>query len=124
MAPSRRHSLITPLPRPSRLIGAALERCIFCSGTAITRKGQRRKKLETIQLWFCRSCTRVFTPQLAKGKTYPLKVILEALMLYYHGETRERVAKRMRERFGVSVRPRTLSAWLAGYRELTTYVVG
>ena len=104
-----------------RLIGATLERCIYCDGTAITKKGQRRKKLETIQLWYCHSCDRVFTPQPAKGKTYPLKVILEAIMLYYRGETRHRVAARIKERFGVHVPPRTLSAWLAEYRTLTTY---
>ena len=60
-----------------------IERCIYCSGTAITRKGRRQKKHETIQLWYCHACERVFTPQLAKGKTYPLTVILESLMLYY-----------------------------------------
>lgn len=98
----------------TRLIGAEHERCIFCRGTAITRKGRRRKKLlETIQLWYCRTCNRVFTPQRAKGKTYPLKIVLETLMLYYGGETRARTAKRVKERFGISVPARTLSAWLA-----------
>jgi hypothetical protein len=48
-------------------------------------------------------------------------VILESLCLYYCGETRERVAHRIKERFGVRLSPRTLSTWLAEYRELTTY---
>jgi hypothetical protein len=64
----------------------------------------------------------VLIAQSAKGKTYPLKVILEAIVLYYRGETRQRVAKRIRECFGLSIPPRTLSAWLAEYRALTTYV--
>ena len=42
-------------------------------------------------------------------------------MLYYRGETRKRVSERTKERFGVHVPPRTLSAWLAEYRTLTTY---
>jgi hypothetical protein len=104
-----------------RLVGATLERCIYCQSTAITKKGKRRKKLETVQLWYCHTCTRVFTPQRAKGKTYPLKVIIEAVMLYYRGETRQRVAARIRERFGIHVPSWTLSAWLAEYRVLTTY---
>ena len=104
-----------------RLIGAELERCIYCQGTDISRHGKRIKKLETVQLWKCQTCKRVFTPQQAKGKTYPLKIILESLMLYYLGDTRERTAKHIKERFGITVPLRTLSAWLAEYRGLTTY---
>ena len=81
----------------------------------------RYKKLETVQLWYCHDCDRVFTPQVVQGKRTPLKVILESLCLYYHGETRSRVSQRIKERFGVRVSPRTLSQWLAEYRELTTY---
>jgi transposase-like protein len=107
--------------RAARLVGTEHERCIFCNGTEITREGKRYKKLEAVQLWYCRTCDRVFTPQRARGKTYPLKIILESLMFYYRGETRVRTAQRVKERFGIVVPSRTLSAWLSEYRELTTY---
>jgi len=103
------------------IVGASLERCIYCRGTAITRQGRRRKKFEEVQLWSCRTCGRTFTAQRAKGRTYPLKIVVESLMLYYRGETRARTAKAIKERFGINVPPRTLSSWLADYRELTTY---
>src|SRR5580698_1429943 len=71
---------LTPPPSPSsrarRLVGIEVERCPYCQGTALRREGKRQKKHETVQLWYCRTCDRVFTPQRAKGKTYPLKVIL------------------------------------------------
>jgi hypothetical protein len=105
----------------TRLIGDQCERCLYCRGLRITREGKRYKKLETIQLWRCHACNRVFTPQIAKGKTFPLAVILDALMRYYRGDTRERVATHIKERFGLDLSPRTLSQWLAEYRELTTY---
>jgi ATP-dependent exoDNAse (exonuclease V) beta subunit len=107
--------------RGKHLVGAELERCIFCRGTKIAREGKRYKKLETVQLWYCRTCDRVFTPQRAKGKTYPLKLVLESLILYYRGETRTVTAKKIKERFGITVPARTLSGWLADYRPLTTY---
>jgi hypothetical protein len=107
--------------RGKRLVGAELERCIFCRGTSITREGKRYKKLETVQLWYCRDCDRIFSPQRAKGKTYPLKIVLESLIYYYRGETREITARRIKERFGIAVPTRTLSAWLAEYRTLTTF---
>jgi PD-(D/E)XK nuclease superfamily protein len=107
--------------RGKHIVGAELERCIFCRGTKITREGKRYKKLETVQLWYCRTCDRVFTPQRAKGKTYPLKIVIESLILYYRGETRGATAKKIKERFGITVPLRTLSGWLADYRPLTTY---
>ncbi|HEX3912349.1 MAG TPA: hypothetical protein VHW71_02480 [Steroidobacteraceae bacterium] len=84
-------------------MGADLERCIVCNGSHITREGKRYKKLETVQLWRCHSCDRV------------------SLMAYYRGETREQTAAWIKERFGIAVPPRTLSTWLAEYRDLTTY---
>jgi hypothetical protein len=72
-----------PRTHNQRLIGAEIERCLYCNGTRITREGKRYKKLETIQRWRCHTCDRVFTPQQAKGKTFPLRVVLKALMFYY-----------------------------------------
>lgn len=124
MPSSQQHKQKQKLPphtRNQRLIGADLERCLYCNGTRITREGKQYKKLETIQRWRCRICNRVFTSQQAKGKTYPLKVILEALMHYYRGETKQRTIKRIKDRFGLTLSPRTLSTWLAEYKPLTTY---
>ena len=60
-------------------VGSQQERCIYCSGTKITKKGTRQKKFETVQLWYCKDCDAVFTPRALKGKTYPIPVILDAL---------------------------------------------
>ncbi len=110
-------------PRAPRvpLIGTQTERCLYCHGTEITRKGKRYKKHETVQLWFCRTCNTVFTPQLAKGKTYPLKVILESLMHYYRGYTASKTLGRLKDRFGLTIAPRTFATWLKEYKPLTTY---
>ena len=114
---------LSPRSRPLRrpLIGANTERCIYCAGTRITREGKRYKKHETIQRWYCHTCDRVFSPQPVKGKTAPLKVILEALCRFYRGETRQHVARHLKEQFGIATSPRTISSWLSEYRELTTY---
>src|SRR5712671_5007722 len=55
----------------TRLIGDQCERCLYCHGLRITREGKRYKKLETVQLWRCHDCNRLFTPQIATGKTFP-----------------------------------------------------
>lgn len=105
----------------SRVAGTHIERCIYCQSTNVSRKGKRYKKHETVQLWYCRDCDRVFTPLLAKGKTFPLKVILESLMLYYRGHTKTETLRRIKERYGLSASLRTLTAWLQEHKPLTTY---
>jgi transposase-like protein len=107
--------------RRRRLVGTELERCPYCEGTGIRREGKRQKKHETVQLWYCRTSDRVFTPQRSKGKTYPLKIILESVMNYYQGYTRAQTSQRIAERFDIKVPPRTVSNWIAEYRGLTTY---
>src|SRR3546814_5816314 len=57
----------------------------------------------------------------AKGRTYPNKIILESLMLYYRGSTRAATTRTIRERFGIDVPLRTLSSWIAEYRDITAF---
>ena len=116
-------SILIPLAIPP---SPALHRCEYRALYLLRRHPhyqgrQAVQELETVQLWYCHDCDRVFTPQVVQGKHTPLKVILESLCLYYRGETRPRVAHRIKERFGLTLSPRTLSQWLAEYRELTTY---
>ena len=68
------------------------EACPHCGSHAITRKGVRKKKLEIVQLWRCASCKRNFTPGPAalRNKTYPIRLVLQALTLYNLGYGRRR----------------------------------
>ena len=78
------------------------KRCPHCGSIAITRKGTRRKKIEIVQLWRCASCKRVFTPTPAalRGKTYPLRIVLDAITLYDLGYSLEQTAEKIRARHG------------------------
>lgn len=103
------------------LLGGVLEACPTCGGRRLTRKGKAKKRLEVAQLWYCHVCDRTFGVPRLRGKQYPLKVILESLIVYYSGETRARTSAIIKERFGIAVPARTLSSWLAEFRELTGY---
>jgi transposase-like protein len=99
------------------------ERCPHCGSTAISRKGTRRKKIEIVQLWRCSSCKRVFTPTPAplRNKTYPLRIVIEAITLYDLGYTLDATVDKIKSRHGYRVGRSTIAAWLAEHRSLTTY---
>jgi hypothetical protein len=65
-------------------------------------QGTRRKKIEIVQLWRCSSCKRVFTPTPAalRNKTYPLRIVLDAITLYDLGCSLEQTADKIRARHG------------------------
>lgn len=86
--------------------------CPYCKDREIVKRGLRRKKLETIQLYYCQNCRRKFTPLLFKGKTYPLKIIFEALTLYNRLFTLQEAAKQVSEKYGLSISPQNLSRWI------------
>ena len=87
------------------------------------RKGTRTKKLETVQLWKCLACGRVFTPSPAalRHKTYPLNVILDGITFYNLGHTLAEAAAKLKSRHGHAIAPSTLAGWIDEHRELATY---
>lgn len=89
--------------------------CPYCHGTNIIKKGLRRKKLEAVQLFYCYHCRKKFTPGFSKHKTYPLKVILDALTLYNRFYTLQQVSQKTTEKYGLKVSPQNISNWLRDF---------
>jgi DNA-directed RNA polymerase subunit RPC12/RpoP len=99
------------------------DRCPYCNSARLIKKGARKKKLETVPLYHCRSCRRTFAPgpRALRNKTYPLSEIFEAFTLYDRGNTLEETAARLSSRYGHQVVPSTISRWLSEHPHLTTY---
>jgi len=72
--------------------------CPYCGSEDFVKRGTRKKKRETVQLYLCRSCRRTFTPFSTKGKHYPLNLILEALSYYNLGFSLEQTCKIMAQK--------------------------
>ena len=82
---------VDPLKRDKLPISDFMKivRCVYCKESSVVKKGLRKKKLETVQLYHCKDCNKVFTGQQLKGKTYPVAVIIDGLSAYYKGNTLE-----------------------------------
>jgi hypothetical protein len=97
--------------------------CPHCGGHAFTRRGTRKKKFEIVQLWRCASCKRMFTPAPAalRNKTYPLRVIIEALTTHCLGYSHEETIRRIKAKTGRAISDSTLSNWIAEHHDLLSY---
>ncbi len=97
-------------------------KCPYCGSTSIIKKGTRTKKYETVQLYYCPRCEKKFTPGVTKGKTYPLKVILDAITLYNRFYPLEEAAQGVSEKYGLSVSPQTIANWLKDFAEYLPFL--
>jgi len=99
------------------------ERCPFCNASRLSPKGFRAKKLETVRVYRCGLCRRTFTPgpRAVRGKTYPLREILEAITAYNRGNSLAETSRRISSRYGHAANPATISRWVAAHPTLTTY---
>jgi len=96
-------------------------KCPYCHGTKIIKKGLRRKKYEAVQVWYCHHCGKKFTPLLTKGKTYPLRVILEAITWYNRFHSLEESARQVSQKYGLNISYQNISNWLKDLNQYITF---
>ena len=95
--------------------------CPNCSSKQTKKHGTKKKKLQTLQRYFCSACKKTFTLQPDKNKTYTLKIILSALSYYNLGHSQSESAKEISKRFKVKPSQKTISNWLNEFKSICTF---
>ena len=72
--------------------------CPECHSEYTVKKGKRRNRLQTVPLYLCNECTHRFSGTPGKHKTYPLKIILEAISAYNLGHSLTDTQRILRQR--------------------------
>lgn len=72
--------------------------CPYCLSRDFVRRGWRQKEHERVQLYLCKSCRKTFTPNITKGKHYPLDIVLDAVSIYNLGYNLEQTCRIVNER--------------------------
>lgn len=72
--------------------------CPYCLSQDFVRRGTRKKKMESVQLYLCKSCRKTFTPNITKGKHYPLAIVLDAVSIYNLGYNLEQTCRIVNKR--------------------------
>jgi ATP-dependent exoDNAse (exonuclease V) beta subunit len=95
--------------------------CPQCGCKSTAKKGKRRNRLQTLQVYRCTECLHRFTGEAGKNKTYPLPLIVETVSTFNLGHSLTETQQLIRKRFHRQIPERTISSWLTEYRPLTTY---
>jgi transposase-like protein len=95
--------------------------CPECGCKNTVKKGKRRNRLQTLQVYRCTECLYRFTSSPGKNKSYPLKLILETVSTFDLGYSLTETQRIMDRRFHRAIPERTIRSWLMESRPITTY---
>src|ERR1700687_638288 len=95
--------------------------CPQCQAKNTVRKGKRRNRMRTLQIFQCAECLFRFTGEAGKSKTYPLKAILDVISTFNLGHTMTDSQRILRQRTHLEMPERTIRRWLEEYKSLTSY---
>ena len=96
-------------------------KCPNCGNKNILKKGIRKNKLQNIQKYCCKACGKFFTAEETKHKTYPIKIILNAISYYNLGYTQKQTSAKIDEKFKINLPQKTISNWLNEYKQICTF---
>lgn len=112
----------TPPTVPMRRVPTPNTVCPKCQCKNTVKKGKRRNRMRTMQIYECSECLYHFSAgSRGKNKTYPLKVILDSISTFNLGNSLTDTQRIMRKRAHIEIPARTLQDWLQMYRPLSTY---
>jgi len=96
-------------------------KCLYCQSKNTKKEGKRKGKHETVQKYFCNSCNKNFTDKALKHKSYPAKIILNAISQYNLGHSQNKVSKLISSKFKTRIPQRTISQWINEYKTICTF---
>jgi len=97
-------------------------KCLYCQGTDFIKKGQRKKKYETVQVYYCNHCQKKFTSGITKNKTFPFRLILDSITLYNRMNSLEQAARKVSEKYGIKTSVQNISNWLKDYEKYLSFL--
>src|SRR5260370_4850213 len=95
--------------------------CPKCHCKSTTRRGKRRNRLRTLQLFQCTECLHRFTGEPGKNRTYPLRLVLDAVSTFNLGYSITDTRSILRRPFHVDAPDRTIKSYSTTHRTAATY---
>ena len=96
-------------------------KCPYCQSSYIKKEGKRKSKFQILQKYFCKDCSKNFADKKLEHKSYPSKIVLNAISYYNLGYTQTETSTLISQKYKVKVPQRTISEWLNQYKEICTF---
>jgi len=81
----------------------------------------KEEKFESIQKYYCKHCDKYFSSLITKNKTYPLKIIIDAITFYNKLYPIDKIPELIKDKYGINITGRIISDWLKDYNQYTPF---
>ncbi|MBI1936444.1 PD-(D/E)XK nuclease family protein [Candidatus Woesearchaeota archaeon] len=95
--------------------------CPYCQSSNTKKEGKRKNRLQIIQKYKCKGCSKAFTSSPLKSKSYPIKAILNSILHYNLGYTQKGVSRIIARKHKLQVPQKTISNWINEYKQICTF---
>ena len=103
------------------MIQKNLIKCPYCSSENTKKEGKRKNRLQIIQKCKCKDCGKAFALSPLKGKSYPIKAMLNSILHYNLGCTQKEVSRIIAQKHKLQVPQKTISNWINEYKHLCAF---
>lgn len=94
---------------------AKLNSCKYCDSSRIIKKGLRKIRINKVQIYQCKDCTRKFTTNFSiENKRYAPNTITGGLQMYYTGMSVRDISTYY-EMLGIDVNHSSVYRWIVSY---------
>ena len=93
-------------------------KCPECSSKHIIKRGKRKGNFGIVQIYRCKECGRTFADKMFRHKTYPARVVYNAINYYNLGNTLDETSKLLNKKFKITTGKTTIYSWIKTYQNL------
>jgi transposase-like protein len=97
-----------------------MDSCPFCNSKRIIKAGKVKLKREIVQRYFCKKCGKFFQERRIKNKSYPARIILQAISSYNSGYNLKEVKEILSRKFG-EIPQSTIYSWIKDLSQVCTF---
>lgn len=92
--------------------------CPACQSKHIVKRGKRKQRFRTEQIYQCKTCKRRFVTRPLEHKMYPAWVIYSAINYYNLGHTLDKTSKLVNKKHKVKTGRSTVHLWIKEFQDL------
>ena len=93
-------------------------KCPGCKSKKVIKRGRRKGKFGSEQLYYCKDCGRRFADRSLEHKMYPARVIYNALNYYNLGYTLDESSRLVNKKYKVKTGRSTIYSWVNEFQTI------
>ncbi|MCK4364829.1 MAG: IS1 family transposase [Thermoplasmatales archaeon] len=94
-------------------------KCLKCGSKHVVKRGKRKRNFGSVQAYYCKECGRSFVDKTFQHRTYPIRIVFNALNYYNLGYSLDETSKILNKKFKVRTCKTTVYYWIKKFQRFS-----